>query len=40
MWLQLARLLALSYGESWLSEERWQQLQHMESAREARNRAV
>lgn len=38
--LQLARLLALSYGEARLTEERWQQVLALEHARQCRLRVV
>ncbi len=37
---QLAKLLALSYGEQRLTQERWQGLMQMEHARACRLRVV
>eukprot|EP00890_Picochlorum_soloecismus_P000830 jgi/Picsp_1/1748/NSC_05220-R1_mgc79802 protein len=40
MWLNLARLLSLSYGESELTLDRWHQMLHLESQRSARVAAL
>ena len=38
-WLTVSRLLALSHGESELSEGRWEQMKHLEAARIGRTAA-